>query len=93
MADKRPTGTTVPYLAEAERLTVQIVDPTSLEELRMAARAYWPGRLRLVLVSIPIELYPATRTAGTIALNRAHEPIGKQIKYEMTVPGNGEVAS
>lgn len=58
----------------------------------MAARAYWSGQLRLALVSIPIELYSATRTAGTIALNQIHEPTGKRIKYEKTVPGIGEVA-
>ncbi|MGI4878890.1 MAG: Ku protein [Janthinobacterium lividum] len=57
----------------------------------MAARAYWSGQLRLALVSIPIELYSATRSAGTIALNQIHEPSGKRIKYEKTVPGIGEV--
>jgi len=57
----------------------------------MAARAYWSGQLRLALVSIPIELYSATRSAGTIALNQIHEPSGKRIKYEKTVPGLGTV--
>ncbi len=57
----------------------------------MAARAYWSGQLRLALVSIPIELYSATRSAGTIALNQIHEPSGKRIKYEKTVPGLGAV--
>ena len=57
----------------------------------MAARAYWSGQLRLALVSIPIELFSATRSAGTIALNQIHEPSGKRIKYEKTVPGLGPV--
>ncbi len=57
----------------------------------MPARAYWSGQLRLALVSIPIELYSATRSAGTIALNQIHEPSGKRIKYEKTVPGIGAV--
>ena len=57
----------------------------------MPARAYWSGQLRLALVSIPIELYSATRSAGTIALNQIHEPSGKRIKYEKTVPGIGTV--
>jgi DNA end-binding protein Ku len=47
--------------------------------------------LRLALVSIPIELYSATRSAGTIALNQIHEPSGKRIKYEKTVSGLGAV--
>ncbi len=57
----------------------------------MAARAYWSGQLRLALVSIPIELYSATRSTTTIALNQIHEPSGKRIKYEKTVPGLGTV--
>ncbi len=57
----------------------------------MPARAYWSGQLRLALVSIPIELYSATRSGGTIALNQIHEPSGKRIKYEKTVPGIGAV--
>ena len=57
----------------------------------MAARAYWSGQLRLALVSIPVEIFSATRSAATIALNQIHEPSGKRIKYEKTVPGIGTV--
>ena len=57
----------------------------------MPARAYWSGQLRLALVSIPVELYSATRSAAGIALNQIHEPSGKRIKYEKTVPGVGPV--
>jgi DNA end-binding protein Ku len=57
----------------------------------MAARAYWSGQIRLALVSIPVELYSATKSAGGIAFNQIHEPSGKRIKYEKTVPGLGSV--
>ena len=57
----------------------------------MPARAYWSGQLRLALVSIPVEIFSATRSAATIALNQIHEPSGKRIKYEKTVPGLGTV--
>ena len=57
----------------------------------MPARAYWSGQLRLALVSIPVELYSATRSAAGVALNQIHEPSGKRIKYEKTVPGLGTV--
>ncbi|MFC3712823.1 Ku protein [Sphingoaurantiacus capsulatus] len=57
----------------------------------MAARAYWSGQIRLALVSIPVELYSATRSAGGISFNQIHEPSGKRIKYEKTVPGLGAV--
>lgn len=57
----------------------------------MAARAYWSGQIRLALVSIPVELFSATKSGGGIAFNQIHEPSGKRIKYEKTVPGLGPV--
>ncbi len=57
----------------------------------MPARAYWTGQLRLALVSIPVEIYSATRSNAGIALNQIHKPSGKRIKLEKTVPGIGEV--
>lgn len=57
----------------------------------MAARAYWKGQIRLALVSIPVEIYSATKSGATIAFNQIHEPSGKRIKYEKVVPGIGPV--
>ena len=57
----------------------------------MAARPYWKGQIRLALVSIPVEIYPATRSGATIAFNQIHEPSGQRIKYEKVVPGIGPV--
>ncbi|HWL29477.1 MAG TPA: Ku protein, partial [Burkholderiaceae bacterium] len=57
----------------------------------MAARPYWKGQIRLALVSIPVEIYSATRSGATIALNQIHEPSGQRIKYEKVVPGIGPV--
>jgi DNA end-binding protein Ku len=57
----------------------------------MAARAYWSGQIRLALVSIPVELFSATKSGGGIAFNQIHEPSGKRVKYEKTVPGLGPV--
>lgn len=57
----------------------------------MAARAYWSGQIRLALVSIPVELFSATKSSAGIAFNQIHEPSGKRIKYEKTVPGIGPV--
>ena len=57
----------------------------------MAARAYWKGQIRLALVSIPVEIFSATRSGATIAFNQIHEPTGKRIKYEKVVPGLGAV--
>src|SRR3546814_15305877 len=55
----------------------------------MAARAYWKGQIRLALVSIPVEIYPATRSGASVSFRQIHEPSGKPVKYEKIVPGIG----
>lgn len=55
------------------------------------ARAYWQGQIRLALVSIPVEIYSATKTGSKIRFNQIHEPSGKRISYEKVVPGIGPV--
>lgn len=57
----------------------------------MAARAYWKGQIRLALVSIPVEVYPATRSGASISFRQIHEPSGKPVKYEKVVPGIGPI--
>jgi DNA end-binding protein Ku len=57
----------------------------------MAARAYWKGQIRLALVSIPVEIFSATKSGATVAFNQIHEPTGKRVKYEKVVPGVGPV--
>jgi len=57
----------------------------------MAARPIWRGQIRLALVSIPVELYSATKSGASIAFHQVHEPSGKRIKYEKVVPGIGPV--
>jgi len=57
----------------------------------MPARPIWRGQIRLALVSIPVELFPATRSGASIQFHQVHEPSGKRIKYEKVVPGIGPV--
>ncbi|WP_338243576.1 Ku protein [Aurantiacibacter hainanensis] len=57
----------------------------------MAARAYWQGQIRLALVSIPVEIFTATKSSAKISFNQIHEPSGKRISYEKVVPGIGPV--
>lgn len=57
----------------------------------MPARPYWKGQIRLALVSIPVEIYSATKSGATVAFNQIHQPTGKRIKYEKVVPGIGPV--
>ena len=57
----------------------------------MAARPYWRGQIRLALVSIPVEIFSATKSGAVVALHQIYEPTGQRIKYEKTVPGIGPV--
>ncbi len=59
----------------------------------MAARPSWRGQIRLALVSIPVEIFPASKSGASIAFHQIHEPSGKRIKYEKVVPGVGPVAA
>ncbi|KAK0363019.1 hypothetical protein LTR94_017035 [Friedmanniomyces endolithicus] len=52
----------------------------------MPARAFWQGQIKLALVSIPVEIYPATKSGAAI-----HEPTGKPIHYDKVVTGVGPV--
>jgi len=57
----------------------------------MAARAYWQGQIRLALVSIPVEIYSATKSGASVSFRQIHEPSGKRIHYEKVVDGIGPV--
>src|SRR3954454_6938289 len=57
----------------------------------MAARAIWRGQIRLALVSIPVELFPATKSGAQIQVHQVHEPSGRRIECEEVVPGIGPV--
>ncbi len=57
----------------------------------MPARAYWQGQIRLALVSIPVEIYSATKSGASVSFKQIHEPTGKPIHYEKVVTGVGPV--
>ena len=48
----------------------------------MAPIPVWSGNLRLSLVFVPVRLYQAISTEGTIAFRMIHEPSGEPIKYQ-----------
>lgn len=57
----------------------------------MAARAYWQGQIRLALVSIPVEIYSASKSGSKIRFNQIHQPSGKRVSYEKVVTGVGPI--
>jgi DNA end-binding protein Ku len=57
----------------------------------MPARAYWQGQIRLALVSIPVEIYAATKSGAAVSFRQIHEPSGQPIHYEKVADGVGPV--
>ena len=58
----------------------------------MPQRPVWKGHIRIALVSIPVEIYNATRSASPVAFRQIHEPTGQPIHYEKVVNGVGPVS-
>jgi DNA end-binding protein Ku len=56
-----------------------------------SARPIWKGHIRLSLVSIPVELFTATKTTERISFRQIHEPSGKPVHYQKVVAGVGPV--
>lgn len=76
-----------------ERLPAPAIEsaPNQSWSMSMAARPSWRGQIRLALVSIPVEIYPATKAGKSIAFHQVHEPSGQRVRYEKVVPGIGPV--
>jgi DNA end-binding protein Ku len=56
-----------------------------------ASRPIWKGQLRLSLVSINVEMFPAHKSGAATAFNQIHAPSGKRVHYQKVVDGIGPV--
>lgn len=54
-------------------------------------RTMWKGYLRLSLVTIPVRMVSATRTAGEVHFHQIDRKTNQRIRYSKIVPGHGEV--
>ncbi len=54
-------------------------------------RPVWRGQLRLSLVSIPVEMFTATKSNAKPTFHQIHEPTGKRIHYQKVADGVGPV--
>src|SRR5580704_11051175 len=60
----------------------------------MAARATWKGFLKISLVNIPIKVFPATESSGTISFHQLHGECQTRIQQKRWCPHhNREVPS
>jgi DNA end-binding protein Ku len=57
----------------------------------MAARSIWKGQLRLSLVSIPVEMYSATKPGARVSFRQIHQPSGRRVRHQKVVEGIGPV--
>jgi DNA end-binding protein Ku len=52
----------------------------------MAARATWKGHLKISLVNIPIKVFPATESSGSISFNQLHGECRTRIQQKRWCP-------
>jgi DNA end-binding protein Ku len=52
----------------------------------MAARATWKGYLKISLVNIPVKVFPATESSGTISFNQLHGECQTRIQQKKWCP-------
>jgi DNA end-binding protein Ku len=51
----------------------------------MAYRPYWSGQIRLSLVSLPVNIYPALNRSRQIALHEIYRPTGQRVHHQNVV--------
>jgi hypothetical protein len=51
----------------------------------MAARPTWKGHLRISLVSIPVQVFPATESSASISFNQLHAACQTRIQQKRWV--------
>ena len=54
-------------------------------------RPSWSGLLRISLVSVPIQAYPAVRSAAATPFHFLHADCGQRIRYQKHCPQHGAV--
>jgi DNA end-binding protein Ku len=60
----------------------------------VAARATWKGFLKVSLVNIPVKVFPATESSGTISFNQLHNACQTRIQQKRWCPKcNREIAN
>jgi DNA end-binding protein Ku len=52
----------------------------------MVARPTWKGFLKISLVNIPIQVFPATESSGTISFNQLHGECQTRIQQKRWCP-------
>jgi len=52
----------------------------------MSARATWKGYLKISLVNIPIKVFPATESSGSISFNQLHAECQTRIQQKKWCP-------
>src|SRR6266852_1100714 len=62
------------------------LSPPTVQFSTMAARATWKGFLKISLVNIPIKVFPATESSGTISFHQLHGECQTRIQQKRWCP-------
>ena len=68
-----------------------VVDRTAPAAAAPGGRSSWSGLLRLSLVTVPVQAYPAISCTDEVHLNQLHAGCGQRIRYEKRCPVHGPV--
>src|SRR5581483_8853608 len=60
---------------------------SSSHGLAMALRPYWSGNIRLSLVSLPVNIYPALNRSRHIPLHEIYRKTGQRVHHQNVVDG------
>jgi hypothetical protein len=90
----RPKGTPFPVKTpklspatpNAERFDTGQLGPPHSSIPAVAARATWKGVVKISLVNIPIKVFPATESSGTISFNQLHDECQTRIQQKRWCP-------
>jgi DNA end-binding protein Ku len=86
----KPTALTAFYFEGNHPMTrsMEIASPAPAAP---RGRASWSGLLRLSLVAVPVQAYPAVSSTDEVHLNQLHAGCGQRIRYEKRCPVHGPV--
>ncbi len=74
-----------------EALSPTPTTPAAVAAAPGRSRASWSGLLRLSLVAVPVQAYPAQVSAPAPSFHQLHRPCGRRIQHQLRCPVHGPV--
>jgi DNA end-binding protein Ku len=84
--ERRGPDQLLPRARRSDIASAKAERPALLGEGTLAARATWKGFLKISLVNIPIKVFPATESSGSISFNQLHSECQTRIQQKRWCP-------